>query len=78
MSNKDLFIERRDQGDFAVRRANSQRASLVADTQAEAIAKAQKLEPDAKVLVERVRRTSVGKPDKMAQTLAMWRPNEHN
>jgi hypothetical protein len=64
MSNKDLFVERRDQGDFSVRRANSQRASLVADTQAEAIAGARKLDRDAMVLVERVRRTSVGKPDK--------------
>jgi hypothetical protein len=64
MSNKDLFVERRDQGDFALRKANSQRASVVADTQAEAIAGAYKLDPDATVLVERVRRTSVGKPDK--------------
>jgi hypothetical protein len=64
MSNKDLFVERRPQGDFAVRRANSERASLVTDTQAEAIAKARKLEPAATVLVERVRHTNVGKPDK--------------
>jgi hypothetical protein len=64
MSNKDLFVERRDQGDFAVRRANSQRASLVADTQAKAIAEAHKLDPNATVLVERVRRTGVGRPDK--------------
>lgn len=64
MSNNDLFVERRDQGDFAVRRANSQRASLVADTQADAIAGARKLDPDATVLVERVRRTNGGKPDK--------------
>ena len=64
MSNKDLFVEQRPQGDFAVRRANSERASAVADTQAEAIAKARKLDRDATVLVERVRHTSVGKPDK--------------
>ena len=64
MSNKDLFIERRDQGDFAVRRGNSERASAVAPTQAEAIAKARKLESDATRLVERVRYTSVGRPDK--------------
>jgi hypothetical protein len=37
MSNKDLFVERCPEGDFAVRRANSKRASLVADTQARAI-----------------------------------------
>lgn len=64
MSNKDLFIERRSQGDFAVRRANSERASAVAPTQAKASAEARRLEPDATVLVERVRHTGVGKPDK--------------
>lgn len=64
MSNKDLFVERRPEGDFAVRRANSERASAVATTQAKAIAEAQRLEPNATVLVERVRHTSVGKPDK--------------
>jgi Uncharacterized protein conserved in bacteria (DUF2188) len=64
MSNKDLFIERRPQGDFAVRRANSERASVVTPTQAEAIAEARRLEPNATVLVERVRHTSAGKPDK--------------
>jgi hypothetical protein len=52
MSNKDLFVEWRPEGDFAVRRANSKRASVVADTEAEAVAKARKLEPDATVLVE--------------------------
>lgn len=64
MSNKDLFVEKRFQGNFAVRRANSERASTVADTQAKAIAMARKLDPNATVLVERVRHTSVGKPDK--------------
>lgn len=64
MSNKDLFIEQRPQGDFAVRRANSERASAVEETQSKAIARARELEPNATVLVERVRHTSVGKPDK--------------
>lgn len=64
MSNKDLFVERRAHGDYAVRRANSERASAVAPTQAEAIAKAHKVEPDATVLVERVRYTNRGKPDR--------------
>jgi hypothetical protein len=64
MSNKNLFVEQRDQGDFAVRRANSQRASIVTDTQAQAIAEAQRLDPKATILVERVRWTSGGKPDK--------------
>jgi len=44
MSNKDLFVERRTQGDFAVRRANSQRASVAAETQAKTIAEARKMD----------------------------------
>jgi hypothetical protein len=64
MSNKDLFIERRGQGDFAVRRANAERASAVAPTQAKAITEARRLEPDATILVERLRHTNAGKPDK--------------
>lgn len=64
MSNKDLFVERRQQGDYAVRRANAERASAVAPTQAKAIAEAHRIEPNATVMVERVRHTNVGKPDK--------------
>jgi hypothetical protein len=62
--NKDqLFVERRPQRDYAVRRPNSQRASDVLPTQAEAIDRARELNPDARPLVERVRYTSRGKPD---------------
>jgi hypothetical protein len=63
MGNKDLFVEQRPQGDFAVRRGNSERASAVTNTQAEAITRARELNPGGTVLVERVRHTSVGKPD---------------
>ena len=63
MTNKDLFVEQRPQGDYAVRRAHSERASAVAPTQAEAIARAREIAPNVPVLVERVRYTSVGKPD---------------
>ena len=59
-----VFVERRQQGDYAVRRPNSQRASGVAPTQAEAIALARKVNPEGPVLVERVRTTVNGKPDK--------------
>jgi len=59
-----VFVERRPQGDYAVRRPNSQRASDVALTQAEAIARARELNPKGPVLVERVRTTGNGKPDK--------------
>jgi hypothetical protein len=54
--NKDqLFVERRPQGDYAVRRPNSQRASDVLPTQGEAIDRARELNPDTSPLVERVR-----------------------
>lgn len=64
MSNSKLFVERREQGDYAVRKPNSERASAVAPTQAEAIERAQQLDPNAAVLVERVRNTTRGTPDK--------------
>lgn len=64
MNKGKLFIERRPEGDYAVRRPNSDRASAVRQTQAGAITRAHEIEPDATVLVERVRHTSGGKPDK--------------
>jgi hypothetical protein len=63
--NKDqLFVERRPQGDYAVRRPNSQRASDVKPTQREAIDRARELNPTDTPLVERVRCTNRGHPDK--------------
>jgi hypothetical protein len=59
-----IFVERRPEGDYAVRRPNSHRASDVAPTQAEAIGRARELNPGGPVLVERVRHTVAGKPDK--------------
>ena len=64
MDKDQLFVERRPQGDYAVRRPNSDRASAVRPTQAEAIARARELNPATSPLVERVRYTEVGKPDK--------------
>ncbi len=64
MSNNNLFVEQRGQGDYAVRKPNSERASAIAPTQAEAIQRARQLNPDAAVHVERVRKTSGGSPDK--------------
>lgn len=61
--SKQLFVEKRAEGDFAVRKGNSERASDVLPTQAEAIARAKELNPDGKPLVERVRNTEGGKPD---------------
>ncbi len=64
MANKRLYIERRPEGDYAVRRPDSERASAVAPTQAEAIEKARELSPGTAPDVERVRYTSGGNPDK--------------
>ena len=64
MDKDQFFIERREQGDYAVRRANSKRASAVRPTQAEAIDWAQDASPGKAPLVERVRYTTRGKPDK--------------
>jgi hypothetical protein len=61
---ENIFVERRDAGDYAVRRPNSDRASDVLPTQRDAIERARELNPDGPVLVERVRDTSVGGRDK--------------
>jgi hypothetical protein len=63
MPNERLFVEQRPEGDYAVRRPNSGRASDVLPTQAEAIERARELNPNVAPLVERVRHTSAGKPD---------------
>lgn len=62
MSKNELYVERRPQGDYAVRRPDSERARAVLPTQREAIERAKELGA-TKPLVERVRHTSVGKPD---------------
>jgi hypothetical protein len=64
MSKKELYVERRPEGDYAIRRPDAARASDLAGTQAKAIQKARKLEPGAAIHVERVRQTHKGKPDK--------------
>jgi hypothetical protein len=60
----ELFIEQRAQGDYAIRRPGSERASGVAPTQSRAIEQARKLDPNATIHVERVRNTDVGGRDK--------------
>ena len=63
MKKDPLFIERRDDGKYAVKRANAERASYVVGTQAEAIEQARSVS-EGPIHVERVRRTSIGSPDK--------------
>ncbi len=60
---KKLFVERRPEGDYAVRRGNAERASDVLSTQREAIERARELNPGHSPDVERVRHTNKGKPD---------------
>lgn len=63
MVDKRLFVERRPQGDYAVKRANNDRASDVLPTQKKAIERARELNPKQQPHVERVRHTNRGKPD---------------
>ena len=64
MADDPFFIEKRPQGDFAIRKPNSERASAVEPTQADAIDRARAMNPDAPIHVERVRTTKNGSPDK--------------
>jgi Uncharacterized protein conserved in bacteria (DUF2188) len=64
MANKRLFVERREGGDYAVRKPNSERASAVEPTQKKAIRRARELNAGKALLVERVRHTDKGKPDR--------------
>ena len=64
MADKRIYVERRDEGDYAVRRAGSKRASDVKPTQKEAIDRAKELAPGINPHVERVRHTDAGGPDK--------------
>lgn len=60
----DVYIEQRAQGDYAVRKEHSKRASAVESTQAQAIERAREMFPGIRPDVERVRQTSKGKSDK--------------
>lgn len=58
-------IERRpNEGDYAVRKPGSERASAIEPTQQAAIERAKQMNPDAGIRVERVRNTKIGSPDK--------------
>jgi hypothetical protein len=64
-NNKNrVYIERTEQRDYAIRKGGSDRASGKAPTQRKAIDKAEKMFPDQKPLIERVRDTKKGGRDK--------------
>jgi hypothetical protein len=67
-AGKQVFIERRAKGDYAVRKGSSGKASGVFSTQAEAIERAKEMNPGAKPLIERVRNTVGGKPGQWRST----------
>ena len=72
MSRKNddqLYVERRPQGDYAVRRPGSQRASAVEPTQREAIDRAKELQPNSTPMVERVRQDGRRASRQVARTL---------
>ena len=64
MAANAVYIEKREQGDYAVRKPGSERASAILSTQAEAIERAREMHPHAAIHVERVRDTNVGGRDK--------------
>jgi hypothetical protein len=64
MKNKQIYVERRSEGDYAVRQGGAQRASAVEPTQAQVIERAREMHPGAPIHVERVRDTAVGGRDK--------------
>lgn len=64
MAKDEVFIERREQGDFAVRKPGSEKPSAVLPTQAAAIERAREMNPGSSVHVERSRDTTVGGRDK--------------
>ena len=63
-TNKHYFIEENDDGKFVVRAKDSKRASIVVDTQEEAIRAAKLLNPNDRPDVERVRTREDGGRDK--------------
>jgi hypothetical protein len=63
MAKREIYIEQRPAGDFAVRKPGSARASVVESTQREAIDIGRKIAPKAAIHVERIRHTSRGRPD---------------
>jgi hypothetical protein len=62
-SKASYLIERRADGDWAIRKPNSERASAVEETQRKAIDRARQMNPNAPIHVERVRKTSNSNPD---------------
>jgi hypothetical protein len=64
MAKHELYVERREkEGDYAIRRPGSKKASDTEPTQADAIERAKEIDPNAAIHVERVRNTNRGSRD---------------
>ncbi len=63
MSKQGIYIEQRPNGDFAVRKEDSQRTSGVKPTQKEAISRAKEIEPDGEIHVEHIRNVGDGRDE---------------
>lgn len=59
-----IFIERRDDGKYTVTKQGAQRASVVTDTQKQAIQESKEMYPNVRPDVERQRDTDRGGRDK--------------
>lgn len=60
----EIYILRRESGDYAVRRPGSERASAILRTRDEAVSWVREYIPDAVIYVESIRETSVGGRDR--------------
>ena len=63
MSKGNIYVERRGVRQYAVVKPGAERASAILPTQTEAIERAKEIDPNTRPDVERVRYTSIGKPD---------------
>ena len=63
MKKRNVYIEPRPNGTFAIMKPNAQRASKICDTQHEAIEASKALFPGVKPDIARVKHTNQGKPD---------------
>lgn len=61
MAKNAFYIEQREDGRYNVSRPNAERPSAVTNTQSAGIEKAQELDPNAAIHVERVRNVGPGR-----------------
>jgi hypothetical protein len=64
MTNDQWYIEQTEDGRYSAKKGGAARASAIENTQADAIARAKQIDPNAPIHVERVRDTDRGSRDK--------------